>query len=698
MNHSNFRYSHPVLSGIVNLLLLLQIIACFSLPPAAFAGDDPFDTPSNWGGTGLMDTPTARVLKEGKYRIGLSQIYPYRYYYAAVSPFPGLEVDGRVTEILGTANNDPYWRDYGNSKDKAVDLKYQLFKEGKYLPAISLGVMDPHGTRAYSSQYLAASKQIFPFDLTVGLGNGRFGKRPIASSTESAGVEMFSNPHGWLSDAQLFAGIQFAPSDKLAFMVEYNPTKYEIQANDPARRYFSDNSYSRVNIGIRLKPLDWLEADLSFQRGNQVGINVALAFDLGTPLIPIYDHPYEEKPGSKNSTLERRIARGLNASGFRNIKVMEAHSELWVEAENMKYYYTTKAVGVMLKVIHEIAPDRIQEIHIILAGNGIPILRFSTLKIDVTEYYGEELTSYRFCSLAKMETDIHDSLKLKAEYQKRFDWGLKPDFEMFLNDPSGFFKYRLGASSWMSYRAWSGASLIGGVAVYPLNTVSTSNTPLSRPVHSDYEQYLEDDVVLQRSMFEQIYKMKHEIYARLSGGLLETEYGGFDGEVAMPLWKGRLLAGLSGSYVRKREPGSPFQFKQNDWQKHYKTGFANIRLNIPELDAWLDIKAGQFLAGDRGARFTLSKFFNGVVISAWYGATDTSIFTDNYNRGYQDKGIAVTIPIRLFSGTDSKTSYTTSIASWTRDVAQDIDHFTNLFDYMRRNTGIYLEKDQKYFE
>jgi hypothetical protein len=72
----------------------------------------------------------------------------------------------------------------------------------------------------------------------------------------------------------------------------------------------------------------------------------------------------------------------------------------------------------------------------------------------------------------------------------------------------------------------------------------------------------------------------------------------------------------------------------------------------------------------------------------------TDLFVGSYNRGYHDKGISVTIPFGIFTGKDSKTSYDFSLSPWTRDVAQDIGYFTNLFDYIGRNTDIFLKKDK----
>ena len=71
------------------------------------------------------------------------------------------------------------------------------------------------------------------------------------------------------------------------------------------------------------------------------------------------------------------------------------------------------------------------------------------------------------------------------------------------------------------------------------------------------------------------------------------------------------------------------------------------------------------------------------------------MFSDSFNRGYHDKGIGVTIPMRLFEGTDSKTTFDYAITPWTRDVGADIYHYRTLFDFIGRNTKVYLDKDSK---
>jgi hypothetical protein len=224
-----------------------------------------------------------------------------------------------------------------------------------------------------------------------------------------------------------------------------------------------------------------------------------------------------------------------------------------------------------------------------------------------------------------------------------------------------------------------------------VNTVSTSDVPIPRPIRSDVAEYKKEQVSLGRLLFDQVYATREPVYFRAAAGMLETMFGGVDAETALPLWNGRVLAGASGSVVRKRAPEDPFRFLDSG---SYHTALLQGRLNVPEIDAAIDVKWGRFLGGDRGVRVAASKFIRGVTLSAWYSATDTDVFSDPLNRGYHDKGISVEIPIRLFTGRDSRTAYRYSLSPWTRDVAQDIDRYLPLFDRIGRNAGVLLDRDQ----
>ena len=686
-----------ILLFLITQVLVLCDISLIKIEPVndVYAADEPFVNPANWGTTGLIEIPTARVLNENNFRTGVGIAYPYIWYYLVLSPLKGLEIEGRVTQIKGVKALSA---SYGEYKDKAMDFKYQFIREGKYMPAVAFAINDPQGTRLYPSQYFVLSKQIFPFDFTIGFGNGRFGKRALPPSDETFKIDILDDPKQWLKDSQFFGGIQFHLSEKYALMAEYSPIRYEKQTHDPAQaKHFKKGVPSNFNYGFRWSPYKWTNIIMSYQRGEQIGLNVSFTFDLNKTMLPIFDKPYREKPKDKENPLSTRLENALYASGFKNIGVSIEGNDIIITAENDKYFYTARAIGVILNILKDILPAHAEKIDIILTSNNVPILKYTTTKTDIDDLFAERLKPFEFLRLSKIKTDINWIPDIRLTHKKTIDFGIKPSFQQLLNDPSGFFRYRFGASAWMSYFPWHGGEITGSIEGYPINNIKSSVEPLSIPVRSDSWKYLQKNVTLGSLMLNQIFKTEQDIYTRLAGGLLEIQYAGFDGEVAKPFFDGRIYLGLSGSIVKKRDIDNPFKLSE-DYTQSYKTIFLNTRLNIPEKELYFDLNTGRFLAGDKGARLTITKFIkSGISISAWYSWTNTrSVFKDPYNRGYHDKGISITLPLRLFTGSDSKTVYNYSISPWTRDVAQDIMHHNNLFDFLGRNSKKFLDSDKSY--
>ena len=652
------------------------------------AGYEPFTRPNNFGVTGLLETPTARMMPENRYRLGATQVHPYRYYYGTVGLFDRIEVNGRVTEVIGVPTNT------GSSfKDKAVDAKFLLLKEGRTVPAVAIAISDPHGSRIYASQAIVASKRIFDFDVSFGFGNGRLGTQPLPQQGEGFKIEMFSDPGKWAREALPFGGVQYAATPWLSLLAEYSPIRYERQTTDPAQpKYFQAAVPSPFNFGARVKPLKWLEIDASWQRGNELGISASVAFDIGRPLVPIRDEPYLEPVEASRAPLLDRIAFALADEGFSDIAVSTDAFTLRVDAENDRYFFAPRAVEVLLATIAPFVPPNVEYVRVQLKENGIPVAEAAVSASVLSGGGSGVILTDRIRSAAGFRSANFDAPLRPTAHCRWFDYSLKPSVEIFFNDPSAYVTYRVGVAGSLSAFPWRGGTALLGVEGYPVNTISTSNTPLSIPIRSDTAMYKTEKAVLSRLLFDQIAGTREPVYFRAEAGMLETMFGGVDAEAALPLWNGRILAGASGSLVRKRAPDDPFRFLDSG---NYHTALLQGRLNVPEIDAAIDVKLGRFLAGDRGVRVAVSKFIRGVTLSAWYSATDTDVFTDPFNRGYHDKGISVAIPIRLFIGRDSETAYRFSLLPWTRDVAQDIDRYLPLFDWIGRNAGVLLDRDQE---
>jgi len=161
----------PLLQRKIVSALTFAVLLPILFASSAYPYDRPFNNVANWLGTGLLEIPTARVLDDGVIRVSVAQALPYRWYGGGMGVFPGFELTGSLTEITNVPSD--LGPDYGSNKDKAFDIKYQVIPESKWLPAVALGYHDLFGTQLFEAQFIVLSRQIFPFDFTLGYGTKR---------------------------------------------------------------------------------------------------------------------------------------------------------------------------------------------------------------------------------------------------------------------------------------------------------------------------------------------------------------------------------------------------------------------------------------------------------------------------------------------------------------------------------------------
>jgi len=293
---------------------------------AAWKTDLPLmETPSNTGIIGLLELPSARILQDGHLRIGYSQVKPYNFYYATVGLLPRIEAGLRVVDIytLGIKVVEPdFYKEFGSYKDQSPHLKFLLVKEGKWLPAVSVGAWDFLGTKLFDSKFIVFSKYnpyIIPMDVSFGYGKDRI-------NGFFAGGEVFVHP-------------------RLSFLWEYRPVDFNYEKNvlivkhkinpnseraKKVERAFPKRK-SDYNFGIKLNFSKWFQTVLSYQYGNAFGFNVAFNMKLGEPWLPHIDRKFVLKEGAAafikkyNLSYEDFISYGLYRLGFRNISVYKMH-------------------------------------------------------------------------------------------------------------------------------------------------------------------------------------------------------------------------------------------------------------------------------------------------------------------------------------------------------------------------------------
>lgn len=670
---------------------LCFVVAQIASPHSAFGWDRPFDNGSNWGGTGLMEIPTARILEDGEIRFGYAQADPYRWYAGGIGAFSFLEVSGRYTEIENIPSG--LGSDFGAMKDKALDLKFQILSESKRFPAIAIGLHDFHGTELFEAQFLVFSRQIFPLDFTLGLGRGRF-KGPLTLP--------------FWDEVGFFGGVEWALfNDRFFLMAEYNPIEYE-KDRIPARGV-PEGAKWPVNFGMRMKIFPGVDFGVSWQRGDTVGFMVHLQTKLGEPITPQRPDPplwtaVDRRPSHQRdpNEMSHRIAEAICEMGLQDVSVYTNGKDLIAEFENNQFLFNQKAVGRVFRILLFYSPADAQKLTVIAKRRRVPILEISVTPKILEKYLFGEITDDLFVKFLEVRVasgGLEAELKTLTTSEKKqrpyFNYGIKPSLETFFNDPSGVLKVRAGIKPYLEAILWKGTSVYAQYDVPFYSNISSSNEPMPDAVRSDAWRYLDRDYSFERLMLDQTIRLGDNTFGRVSFGYLEKMYAGVGGEILAFSENGRFALGFEADWVRKRKPGTHFELY--DFNAHTLLGNAYCR--IPKLNLTLQAQYGRFLGGDIGWMLhAVREYSTGARFGFWYGNTDTDDFT-GFNRGYHNKGLFLSVPARMFLNHDSSERYNYAISPWTRDVGVTVSHWSDLFrlcaDLMpvefRKNVGLIKE-------
>ncbi|MEW6668925.1 MAG: YjbH domain-containing protein [Thermodesulfobacteriota bacterium] len=639
--------------------------------PLASCDDYPFDNPANWGGTGLMEIPTARILDDGTIRLGVAQALPFRWYTGGMGVFPGLEFSGRLTQVTNIQAVE-LGPGYGSVKDKAFDAKYQVLPESKWLPALAVGLHDFLGTKQFEAQYMALSRQIFPFDFTMGVGRKRL------HGASLPGIDQLG----------VFGGVEVALHPRLNLLAEYNPIEYE---KDPISfRGVPEGARYPVNIGARFRVLENVTLGLSVQRGDTLGLSLHFQDKLGNPILPHRPDPPPQVPIDRRSFRERDpremvslIHEKIHKAGFADVSVYTDGENLTAEFANTQYLSDEKAVGRVLRTLLYHSPSDTRKLTAVAKRKGFPLLSVSVEPGHLEKYLLGEIRDDVFQKLVEVKCSGEiaspppEGDVLADERRLSYSLGVKPEFETYLNDPSRFFMYRPGVKPSAFVGLWKGAQAYARYDIPFYSNIESSNQAPPDSVRMDSWKYMDRDYSFERLMIDQTVPIGDKTFGRLSFGYLERMYAGVGGEVLRIFGDGRFAIGVESDWVRKREPGTQFALMDVD----FHTLLANAYYTFTPLGITVQAQFGRFMAGDIGWKFVVSREYDsGITIGGWYSFTDTDDLT-GFNRDYNDKGVFLTLPLRLFLNRDSPLRYQYSIAPWTRDVAAAPSHLQDLFGF-----------------
>lgn len=127
-----------------------------------FVGNSAMAAPSTMGSSGVIDTPSADVLRTGQFSLGYFNLHESNNYTFNANIAKRLE--------LGIARAD-----YSHGDDDTyLNLKYSVHEEKIIIPGLAIGVEDITDERD-ATVYAVMSKSLpFGFRIHAGVGNGRY--------------------------------------------------------------------------------------------------------------------------------------------------------------------------------------------------------------------------------------------------------------------------------------------------------------------------------------------------------------------------------------------------------------------------------------------------------------------------------------------------------------------------------------------
>jgi hypothetical protein len=682
-----FALHRSLLTPVVVVLLWAGLLSV-----SADAADRPFDMSANWGGTGLMEIPSARILPDGTMRLGVAKASPYLWYTFGFGILPGLEFTGRYTDVTNISGG--LGAEFGSFKDKAFDIKYQLLPETKKHPAVALGWNDFEGTRQFESQYLTLSRQLYPLDITLGMGRQRF-KGPLSIC----------------DDIGFWGGLEWALTDRLHMMLEYNPIEYP--KDSIYARGVPEGSDLPLNLGIRYRTWFGFDCGLTYQRGDTLAMAVHMQFELGSPILPQKPDPPSwgfaipsAQATGHNAQQVQRLAQDLEEAGFVNITASSFDGDLVAEIENTRYLSHAKAAGRAMRLLLKHAGDATERLVVVFKRRGMKLLYVSAAARDARRYFMGDMAEAHFIN--RLMVIPYDPSRYRGaptpaavsaavqhqRAQRGVGYGIDPILESFFNDPSSVYQSRLSLRPHGTLDLWPGGALHGSYEMPLYSDVESSVDTPPDAVRSDAWKYLGSQSDVNRLLFDQILPLGALSHARFSAGYLERMYAGAGGEVLGYPGKGRWAVGVEGDWVKKRDPDAPWTLLEQS--NHTLLG--NLYYHYLPLDITLKTQVGRFLAGDTGARMAFNRrFHTGAQLSFWYSLTDTGDLT-GFNRGYSDKGISLSLPFATFTNRPTRRMLCYRISPWTRDTGATVDHWQEVYNVTADLVPFYFNRDLNRFD
>ena len=656
--------------------------AAVVLLPCSLVHAEPRYTQNDFGGVGLLQTPTARMAPAGELSLNANRTDPYSRYSISLQPLEWLEGSFRYTAISNRKYGSEALSGGQSAKDKAVDAKARLLKESYWLPEVALGFRDIGGTGLFSSEYFVTSKRYNNLDFSLGIAWGYIGNRGD-----------FKNPLGYVDDnfntrpkglmagdvntdsyfrgrPSLFGGVSYqTPWSPLSLKLEFDGNDYQ---NEPLSNNLKHDS--PINIGAVYKLNENIDLTAGWERGNTALFGITLHTNFVSRKAPAktYDPPAQPLPTNTPTVgLDQvewaEVSKKLESNaGYKVERIAQRDSELMVYGEQSKYFYAAKGAGRASRILDNNANDEIQWFTLVNKRYDMPVEETSVPRSTFRNVVNKEQDLVDLHRTTEVNrANAHVDKTLFQQKPDPFSYGFGLGYQQNLGGPDGFLLYQISAYAEGQYRFTPSTWTSGGISANLLNNYdkfkydSASNLPR---VRTDLRQYVTtSDVTMPALQLNHAKRLDQDLFGMIYGGYLESMYAGVGGEVLYRPMGERWSIGADLNYVRQRAFNQGFDLRDYRTVTGHVTSYTKLPF---DLDAAVSV--GRYLARDWGTTIDISReFTNGVKFGGW--VTRTTASKEEYGEGSFDKGIYISIPFDEMMSVSTMSRANITWAPLTRD-------------------------------
>ena len=685
----------------LTLLAFATVFAFLShlQPNKVYANDKYSVTPSNFGLPGIIDLPTAKRYPDGELVITQQVHKSLARTGVAFQALPRVGFSFRYTGH-GIDGNEAYGR---INHDRSFDAHITLLDEGKYLPAISIGLRDFIGTGWYSSEYISGTKSIGNIELTAGLGFGRLAGRDTFANPLKVISSRFKQRDGndfgtggalgainWFQgDTAAFYGLNYQIGDKITILAEYIPDLM-----------LRESSYLEVrspwNYGLSFQLNNYINLSTQYLHGNQLSFTANLKVNPGRPpflggkeLAPVPMRLRGEGSLPLKTNNEPVIRKVLKADGFEINYLKFETGTVNIGVNNTKFRSQAQAVGRVASTMQRFTSDETKIANIYFYSQD---LRTAIYSVDLEKVTREQFNPVKMGkkNSSITATDI-DTIKWKNDKQD-FIWGVGPYIAHRLFNPDLPLSVEMGIEVAAGYQLAPGLKISGAIRKSVLTNLTNnkrrSNSVLPR-VHSDWPLY---DFAGQSGHIHEltlsyIKNLAPGLYGRVHGGLLEPFFAGIGSELLYKPANWPIGIGLDIHRVKKRDYDMRFDFID------YETTVGHVSFYYDAGGMFdIEINAGRYLAGDWGATTTISREFGSGWEVGGY-ATLTDVPFNTFGEGSFDKAIYISIPIDWLTSTPTQAQRILTIRPITRDGGANLASARSLNRYVERSHNTAFQRE-----